>query len=146
MDMKLFLINTQKELNPMPSKPLKTNNIKLTIADLDKAINEQALKIQSNANNKDYNPSGDELYLSRLFHVRNTNVLDCLENNQDVLLAEIKKNNKLLAEIKAENTKFYERNNDEMDTLMAYINRITNRMLWSKFIFYLKKIKGVFKR
>jgi hypothetical protein len=82
------------------SLPKKTNNIKTTIADLDKAINEQAIKIQSNANNKDYNPSGDELYLARLFNVRNTNVLDCLENNQDVLLAEIKKIAGLLKEIR----------------------------------------------
>jgi hypothetical protein len=81
----------------MPSKPSK---IKTTIADLDKAINEQAIKIQSNANNKDYNPSGDELYLARLFNVRNTNVLDCLENNQDVLLAEIKKIAGFLKEIR----------------------------------------------
>lgn len=98
------------------SLPKKTNNIKLTIADLDKAINEQALKIQSNANNKDYNPSGDELYLSRLFHVRNTNVLDCLENNQDVLLAEIKKMAGYLKEIREINAE-----------------KAKNKGFWSKF-------------
>lgn len=99
----------------MPSKPLKSNNIKLTIADLDKAINEQSIKMQNNANNKDYNPSLDELYLARLFHVRNSNAIDCLDNNIDVLRAEIKKIAGYLQEIrqineeKAKNKGFWSR-------------------------------------
>lgn len=74
----------------------KTNT---TIADLDLAIEEQSIKMQNNVNNKDYNPVYDELYLARLFHVRNSNGLDCIDDNLFKLIAEIKENNKLLKEI-----------------------------------------------
>lgn len=74
--------------------------INATIADLDKAINIQSEKMENNANNPDYNPLADELYLSRLFHVRNSNSLDCIDSNLFKLIKEIKENNKLLREIK----------------------------------------------
>ena len=78
-------------------KPKKTNQ---TIANLDKAINEQSVKMQNSVNNKDYNPLLDELYLARLFHVRNSNAIDCLDSNIFSLIHEFKETNKALEEIK----------------------------------------------
>lgn len=82
-----------------------------TIADLDKAINEQSIKMQNSANDKDYNPSLDELYLARLFNVRIVNSIDCLDNNIDVLRTEIKKIAGYLEEIKQINEEKAKNNN-----------------------------------